>query len=100
MGNLRVRKREDRRLRILQLLAGQPDYAINEAILKLGLEEYGHGITRDALRTDMAWLAEQELLNTSIAGTDVQVATITGRGVDVASGLANVPGVKHPRPGE
>ncbi len=93
-------QRAHRRLRILTLLAQQPDYAINEAVLKLGIAEYGHGISQDAMRTDLAWLQEQEMIHITIVGTDVQVATITARGVDVAEGTAHIPGIKHPRPGE
>jgi len=99
MTNLKDIERSDRRLRILQALAKAPDYATNEAVLRGELKCFGHGVSHDVLRADLAWLAELELLNIETIGTDIQVATITLRGVDVASGLATVPGVKRPRPG-
>jgi len=50
------------------------------------------------VRTDLAWLAEQGLLQTATTG-DVTMATLLTRGVDVAAGRAVVPGVKRPLPG-
>jgi len=91
-------QRQDRRLRILRLLAQEGDYSTNEAVLGLALRQFGHGVSHDALRTDLAWLAEQDLLKLDTIGTDIQVATITLRGEDVATGTARVPGIKHPRP--
>ncbi|HIE1992208.1 TPA: ArsR family transcriptional regulator, partial [Klebsiella oxytoca] len=50
----------------------------------------------DTVRTHLAWLSEQGLVSlTDVSGC--YVAEITGRGDDVASGLATVPGVKKPR---
>lgn len=86
----------DQRLVILRSLVECGDSA-NESILQDCVKAYGHRVSRDAVRTHLAWLAEQGLVNlVDVAGC--YVATVTGRGADVADGLAVVPGVKKPRP--
>ncbi|HBC0987581.1 TPA: ArsR family transcriptional regulator [Escherichia coli] len=88
----------DRRLVLLRSLSECGDTA-NESVLQTCLEAYGHRMSRDAVRTELAWLGEQNLVRLSdVSGC--YVAAITGRGVDVAQGLATVPGVKKPRPKE
>ncbi|EIJ6701603.1 ArsR family transcriptional regulator [Serratia marcescens] len=85
----------DQRLVILRSLVECGDSA-NESVLQTCLQAYGHRISRDVVRTHLAWLAEQRLVSLSdVAGC--YVAAITGRGDDVANGLAVVPGVKKPR---
>ena len=91
--------KEDRRLVILRLLAEAQGYGLNSSILQSALEPFGHRISRDQLHTELAWLAEQGLVRLSPVHS-VQVATLTSRGADVAKGLAHVPGVKRPGPGE
>ena len=90
--------REDQRLVILRLLAESPGYASNSSVLTSALEGYGHAPTRDQVEGHLAWLAEQDLIKTERMGS-VIIATITGRGLDVAQGKAKVPGVKQPGPG-
>jgi len=77
-----------------------PGYTINEGVLSTALRPFGHDVSRDAMRTQLAWLSEQGLLKISTvddAGS-LQVAKITARGVDVAAGRAVVPGVRRPDP--
>ena len=61
------------------------------------LASLGHGVSRAVIETDFAWLAEQGLVEVEQLGP-LAVATMTGRGIDVAEGRATVPGVKRPRP--
>ena len=75
---------QDQRLVILRSLVECGDSA-NESILQTCLQTYGHRASRDTVRTHLA----------DVSGC--YVAEITGRGDDVASGLATVPGVKKPR---
>ena len=90
-------KTQDIRLVILRCLCEDPSYTLNESILQSMLDALGHGVSRDRVRTELAWLAEQGLLTTNdVVG--VQVATLTARGCDVACGKATQPGVKRPRP--
>jgi Fe2+ or Zn2+ uptake regulation protein len=88
---------ENRRLCILKTLEELPDYRANESLLHQMVEEFAFSASRDQVRGDLSWLAEQCLVELSeIAG--VMIARITARGVDVATGRAAVPGVKRPEP--
>ncbi|MFW9644004.1 ArsR family transcriptional regulator [Vibrio parahaemolyticus] len=87
---------EDQRLVILRSLHEMQGYEANESIIDSCLDAYGHKISRDAVRTHLFWLQEQGLVALrEVAGC--QVARLTGRGEDVATGQAQVPGVKRPR---
>lgn len=89
---------ENRRLALLRFLADDPDYAMNDSVIQTALSSIGHGVSRDAVRGDFAWLAEQGLLTVEVVMDKIHVATITARGVDVARGHASVPGVSRPGP--
>jgi Fe2+ or Zn2+ uptake regulation protein len=90
---------EDRRLVLLRLLAESEGYSANEYLLATALPGFGHNASHDRVRTDLDWLAEQDLVRVERPG-EVYVATLTGRGADVAAGRARVAGVKRPLPGE
>lgn len=90
---------EDRRLVILRVLAETPAYSLNGSILHEVLERYGHRVSRDQVRTDLAWLAEQDLVEVEVIADQLHVATLRQRGLDVAQGRASVPGVRRPAPG-
>ncbi|APW08171.1 VpaChn25_0724 family phage protein [Salmonella enterica] len=86
---------EDRRLVILRSLLDCNNEA-NESILQDCLDAYGHNVSRDVVRGQIDWLAEQNLVTVeNLSG--FYVVTITGRGQDVAEGRAKVSGVKRPR---
>ena len=87
----------ERRLVILKLLDKAPGYRSSDYVLQSALPGVGHDASIDMIRTDLAWLQEQGLLNVEMAGP-VQIAKLTQRGVDVANGRALVPGVKRPGP--
>jgi repressor of nif and glnA expression len=93
---------EDIRLVILRVLQQDPDYSHNEYIIQRLLARFGHNISTDKVRTELAWLEENGLIRTArTAGdTDVIVAKLTARGDDVGSGRTVVPGVQRPRPEE
>ncbi|MAK90449.1 MAG: hypothetical protein CMI13_04325 [Oleibacter sp.] len=89
--------RDDQRLVILRTLVDTNGTA-NDSILQKMLHRFGHHISRDLVKTHLAWLEENELVKLDhVMSTDV--ATITARGHDVATGSARVPGVGIPRPG-
>ncbi|ELL9329702.1 ArsR family transcriptional regulator [Vibrio fluvialis] len=88
--------KEDQRLVILRSLHEMAGYEANESIIDSCLDAYGHKISRDMVRNHLAWLEEQGLLTLRDVG-GCQVARLTGRGEDVATGQAQVPGVKRPR---
>lgn len=88
----------NRRLTILRLLERDPDYSLNDSVVQMVLVEFGHAVSRDVVRTDLAWLSEQGLVVTKMVAERVEVATLTTRGVDVALGRTVVPGVQRPSP--
>lgn len=90
--------RERRRLAVLELLAEAPGYSHNDAVLRSALAACGLPVSADALRGDLAWLAEQGLVGVEEIG-GVRVARLRERGEDVAAGRAECPGVARPRPG-
>ena len=72
------------------------DDAAIARMTSLALAHVGDAVYEILVRTHLAWLREQGLVSlTDVSGC--YVAEITGRGDDVASGLATVPGVKKPR---
>lgn len=90
--------RQDRRLALLQTLVGAPDYTAHGHLLRTALEGFGHRVSFDAVRGDLAWLAEQGLV--LLTGGEIPVATLTVRGEDVARGRTQVPGVARKLPGD
>lgn len=89
------RLNEDRRLVLLRILADLPGYRSNSSVLCSLLDAWGHTVSRDYVRTQLAWLAEQGLVSTFDVD-QIRLVTLTERGHDVARGLATVPGVARP----
>lgn len=87
----------DQRLVILRFLVEMNGQA-NDSVLQKVLASFGHSISRDKVKTHLHWLNEQELLTIETV-LSTEVASITGRGEDVATGRAKVPGVGAPRLG-
>lgn len=84
---------------LLTLLKDAPGFMANSSILKGQLErDAGFVLTRDQVRTELAWLAEQGLVTMTEAIEGLIVATLSERGGDVAKGAAVVPGVQKPGP--
>lgn len=90
---------QDRRLAMLRFLSEDNDYKINDSVMQQALEQLGHSVSREAIQADFDFLAEIGLIEVeTYFDGKVQVAKITGRGLDVAAGRAVVTGVKRPRP--
>jgi len=89
---------ENRRLTILRLLEGAPGYAMNDSVMQSTLERFAHVVSQDVVSSDFTWLEEQGLLTVAAVTSRCWVATLTVRGVDVALGRAEVPGVQLPSP--
>lgn len=98
MATFADRLREARRLALLQLLAEAPEYEAGQDLLYMALPDQGLAASADQVAGELAWLAEQGLVSLAEIGR-VRLARITARGLDVARGLAQVPGVARPRPG-
>lgn len=86
-----------RRLAVLRGLQHAVQYRMNASLLRSYCEAIGHTVSADKLATDLAWLKEQGLV-TLASSEGVQLATLTERGLDVATGRAQVPGVQRPGP--
>lgn len=90
---------EGRRLCILRILSRRTQFTANEYSLNDELKgEYAHIVSTDRLRSDLAWLEEQDLVILQSPRV-AKIVTLTSRGSDVAEGLATVPGIAKPRPG-
>lgn len=87
--------RQDIRLVILRLLVEMTAYRANSSVLTMALDSYGHTLSRDQVKTELHWLAEQGALTVADVGP-VLVATLSERGQDIAAGRARVPGIKRP----
>ncbi len=88
--------RQDQRLVLLRILSEMPSYRANSSVLVGLMEKLGHTMTRDQVKTELRWLAEQGLLSVVDAGS-VLVVTLDERGQDVAEGRAKVDGIARPR---
>ncbi len=90
---------EDRKLAELRFLAESNDYSLNAGVMQTALSEVGHNVSREVILADFSFLEELDLVKTKhTLDGKVHVATLTGRGDDVAHGRTVVPGVKKPRP--
>lgn len=96
MTDYRDTVRQHRRLTILRHLEGVAEYTSNASILQDVLARLGLPSTRDQVRTELGWLAEQGLIR--INDEDFVVATATARGVEIARGLATHPDIQRPSP--
>jgi Fe2+ or Zn2+ uptake regulation protein len=88
----------DRRLVILRALHMDHDYRLNESVLQTVLDDFGHSVSRDRVRSDLDWLKEQGLVKTELVANRIVVATLTQAGADVATGRAQNHGVNRPSP--
>lgn len=91
--------RRHRRLAILRFLADSPGYTSNESLITdvLNSDDIGIQSSRDQVRTEVQWLAEQGFA--TIGGsTDFMVAVATVAGVDVARGRAAHSDIQRPSP--
>lgn len=87
----------DRRLVLLKGLQAAAQYRANAYLLRHFADSVGHVVSADRIAQDLAWLSEQGLI--TLDTQPVVVATLTERGLDVATGRAVVPGVQRPAPG-
>jgi hypothetical protein len=97
MSNLQTLVQEDRRLAILALLADSTGYAAGGPMLQLALGGLGHTVALETVNSDLGWLRDSALMDLSNVG-GVWIAKLNGRGLDVAKGRTQVPGVARPRP--
>lgn len=80
------------------LMESDGDYRLNSSILHKLLDmKAGYTTPRDKMVTELFWLKEQGLIDLEESG-NIYIATLTQRGLDIASGSARLPGVARPSP--
>ena len=80
------------------LMESDGDYRLNSSILHKLLDmKAGYTTPRDKMVTELFWLKEQGLIELDESG-NIYIATLTQRGLDIASGSARLPGVARPSP--
>ncbi|MEE3071746.1 MAG: hypothetical protein VX378_11670 [Pseudomonadota bacterium] len=89
---------EHARLTILRMLEDAPSYTLNVLIMTQLMRSYGINYSRDQVTGEVHWLKEQGLVNVEDMKGFI-VVEATARGVEVAQGIAQYPGVQRPRPG-
>ena len=92
-----IRVRSMRRTALLALSLS-PDYTATLSTLRKALSGAGYNPSSDALRTEIAWLAEQGAVDLAEDGPNLTL-TLTERGEDVAAGRAAAPGIAAPSAG-
>ncbi|WP_432460812.1 VpaChn25_0724 family phage protein [Agarivorans sp. QJM3NY_25] len=86
---------EHERIAILKALAAMAGYSSNDSIIQSVCSEFGNDMSRDKVKVQLAWLAEQGAVTNQKVGA-YTIATLTARGQDIAIGRAFVPGIKRP----
>lgn len=85
-----------RRNAILLALYFAPGYTLPRNALRDQVERTGYVMSADLAATEIAWLAEQGL----VEPLELEAVRLTGRGEDIALGRSQNPGVRKPRPDE
>lgn len=89
---------KDRRLRILELLH-ESGGSMNHRVMTTALGALGHSrVAEKTLKDDFRLLEKRDLIVSDFIG-DMQVVTITRRGVEVAKGIVQVDDVQPPEIG-
>lgn len=86
------------RLAVLRVLDQAPGYSANDSVLHQAMNALGLVCSRDQMRGELAWLAQQLMVSTVEAGIGLTIATLTERGADVAAGRSVFPGIQRPSP--
>lgn len=87
---------EDRRYLILKALNAAAGYSAAVGLLQAFLDSFGQKVSSDLLEGDLAWLAEQGLIE--IEKPDgVTIAKLKARGADIAEGRSVYPGIRKPK---
>ena len=85
------------RLIILRALADENDYRLNDNLVAMHLESFGHRKPRDSVRDQLRWLEDMGALTLVEAGTAL-VAEITRRGLDHIERRTIIEGVQRAKP--
>ncbi|MEQ1672339.1 MAG: hypothetical protein ABL893_15915 [Hyphomicrobium sp.] len=88
---------EDVRRIVLDELARQPGYRLNDDLLLRVLESFGHNKSRDYIRAELDWLEKVRALSLTEVG-GIVIAELTERGLDHVERRKLIAGVARPKP--
>ena len=86
---------EDRRLVILRLLEAQDDFTLNDGLLLHGLDQLGHGVSRQILQEDMTWLEQAGLVVLHSLSPQIMRVHLSEKGQEVCLGKRRIAGVRR-----
>lgn len=95
---LAERLRESLRLALLRLLAEAGGYTLNASVLTAAARDLGHHEGRDVIEGELDWLERRAMVTLSRPIDGLTIATLTGRGADVAAGVVTESGIARPSP--
>ena len=87
--------RRHRRLAMLRTLEQAPQYRSNESMITQVLNSLAIATTRDQVRTELLWLAEQGFVTTEDVG-GLLIAEATQAGQEIALGRRTHPDIEKP----
>lgn len=93
--NFDEKLKQERRLRILQILHGvgaETSHRIIQTELRAG---YTIRVSEDVVKADLAWLVDLGLARSEGLTSDLVVAVLTTQGAEVAEGIVTVPGIRR-----
>jgi DNA-binding transcriptional ArsR family regulator len=98
-GVSRVAERlsEARRLAILMVLDQCPSREATDSFIAIVLKDLACACSYDAVRSELAWLRDAGLIEIDEISR-IMIAKLKHCGVDVAAGVAIIPGVERPAP--
>lgn len=91
---------EDRRLVLLRLLEAQDDFTLNDALLLHGLEQLGHGVSRQILQDDIVWLEAAVLVAVHRLSPQIMRVRLSEKGQEVCLGKRRIAGIRRLKPHE
>lgn len=97
MNDFTAHWRKHLRITVLRLLAEAPGYSLNESLLHGHLPRLAFNCTRDQVRSEINWLAQQGLVHVDDVG-GLLVASLSPDGLDIAEGRGTHPDVQRPSP--
>jgi DNA-binding transcriptional ArsR family regulator len=97
MSKIAERLSEARRLAILMVLDRCPSREAADSLIAIALKDLACACSYDAVRSELAWLRDAGLIEIDEISC-IMIAKLKQRGVDVAAGVAMIPGVERPGP--
>ena len=100
MTSLAEMMRADARRTILQVLAQDRGYSMNDAILRRAVDRLtAVTLSESEMRQHLAWLEDQGAIMTEVVAPYV-LATLTDKGLALAEGSEVIDGVSRPLPSQ